>query len=252
MRRLIVVASLLALVAMACRIETNFGVVINADGSGMIVAEVGMDETAQSLLGDQVGDPFEGNDLSQVPNAVKRTETRGDFMYWIIEVPVDDVTQIESDVVGADNSLLTSFDVDVTDTLVSVSAAATASQAMGDEFEGFDPATLEEALTFNVRITMPGRITSHNADDQEGNTLIWRVPLFGGGDLDVQAQSDPTGTPASDGSGIPIWVWIAIAAVVIGGGLYWYLQQQKKKAGGGGVDTMTMPAPEANEPPANE
>jgi len=249
MRRLIVMASLLALVAMACRIETNFGVVINADGSGLIVAEVGMDETARELLGDQVGDPFEGNDLSQVPNAVQRTETRGDFMFWIIEVPVDDVTQIENEVIGAENSLLTDFEVEVTDTLVSVRASATASEAMGEEFEGVDPATLEEALSFNVRITMPGRITDHNADEQEGNTLIWSIPLFGGGPLDVQAQSDPSQPAGGGGGGIPVWVWIAIAAVVIGGGLYWYLQQQKK--GGGGAAAPAAPvAPPAAEPDA--
>lgn len=248
MRRLIVMASLLALVTMACRIETNFGVVINADGSGLIVAEVGMDETAQELLGDQFGDPFEGNDMSDVPNAVQRTETRGDFMYWIIEVPVDDVTQIENDVVGAENSLLTAFDVDITDTLVSVRASATAAEAMGEDFEGFDPATLEEALTFNVRITMPGRITSHNADEQQGNTLIWRIPLFGGGPLDVQAQSDPSQPAGGGGGGIPVWVWIVIAAVVIGGGLYWYMQQQKK--GGGGGAAPAAPVAPAGEPEA--
>jgi len=251
MRRLIVLASLLALVAMACKIETNFGVVINADGSGKIVAEVGMDQDAQNLLGDQIGDPFEGNDLSQVPNAVKRTETRGDFTYWIIEVPVDDVTQIENEVVGAENSLLTTFDVQVTDTLVSVSASATASEAMGDDFEGFDPSTLEEALSFNVRITMPGRITSHNADDQEGNTLIWKIPLFGSGGLDVQATSDPTQSPAGGGGGgIPIWVWIAIAAVVIAGGVYWFMQQQKKS--GGGPAAAMAPEADAPAPPPAE
>ena len=244
MRRLIVMASLLALVAMACQIETNFGVVINADGSGLIVAEVGMDETARTLLGDELGDPFEGNDMSDVPDAVQRTETRGDFMFWIIEVPVDDVTQIENEVVGADNSLLTGFDVTVTDTLVSVSANATASEAMGDDLEGFDPAQLEDALSFNVRITMPGRITSHNADEQEGNTLIWSVPLFGGA-LDVQAQSDPSQPAGGGGGGIPVWVWIAIAAVVIAAGLYWYMQQQKSKGGG-----ATPSAPAAPDTPA--
>jgi hypothetical protein len=245
MRRLIVMASLLALVAMACRIETNFGVVINADGSGTIVAEVGLDETAQTLLGDQIGDPFEGNDLSDVPNAVQRTETRGDFLFWIIEVPVDDVTQIENEVVGADNSLLTSLDVAITDSLVTISANATASEAMGEEVEGFDPAQLEDALSFNVRITMPGRITSHNADDQEGNTLIWKVPLFGG-NLDIQAQSDPTQSPGGGGGGIPVWVWIAIAAVVIAGGLYWYMQQQKAKGGGA---TPSAPAVAESDTP---
>ncbi|HSM01730.1 MAG TPA: hypothetical protein VK960_04705 [Acidimicrobiia bacterium] len=248
MRRLIVMASLLALVTMACRIETNFGVVINADGSGLIVAEVGMDETAQQLLGDQMGDPFGDSDLSQVPNAVQRTETRGDFMFWVLEVPVDDVTQVENEVIGDENSPLTGFDVEVTDTLVSVRASATASEAMGEDLEGFDPAALEEALSFTVQITMPGRITSHNADSREGNTLIWRVPLFGGGPLDVQAQSDPSQPAGGGGGGIPVWVWIAVAVVAIGGGLYWYMQQQGK-GGGRAPDFPSAPTSEPDLPP---
>jgi hypothetical protein len=258
MRRLIVLASLLAIVAAACQIETNFGVVINADGSGRIVAEIGMDDEAQQFLLEGTDDPFEGNDLSDVPNAVRRTETRGDMDFWIVEVPVDDVTQIEDEVTGADNSLLTGFNVEISDTLVSVRGTAAAEDALGDGAEGFDPSLMEDSLSFNIRITLPGKILEHNADSREGNTLVWAVPLFGG-TLDVQAQSDPS-QPADGGGGgggIPIWVWIAIAAVVVGGAVYYFMQQQKKAGtspAGASPDAPmssdaadTPPAPPANE-----
>jgi hypothetical protein len=251
MRRLIVLASLLAIVATACKIETNFGVVINADGSGTIVAEIGMDEEAQGVFLQGVDDPFEGNDLSDVPNAVRRTETRGDLDFWIVEVPVDDVTQIEDDVTSADNALLTGFDVEVSDTLVSVRGTATAEDAIGDEAEGFDPSVMEDSISFNIRITLPGKILEHNADRREGNTLIWAVPIFGG-TLDVQAQSDPS-QPADGGGGggIPMWVWIAIAAAVVAGAVYYFMQQQKK-AGASPAAAGEMPvegaAPAAADP----
>lgn len=251
MRRLIVLAALVAVVASACKIETNFGVVINEDGSGTIKAEVGMDDEAQQFLLTEGSDPFEGNDLSEVPGAVQTTESRGDLDYWIIEVPVEDVTQIEEDVTSAENSLLSAFDVEVTDTLISVRATAAADEAMGEQTEGFDPSVLEDSLSFNVRITLPGKILEHNADSREGNTLIWEVPIFGG-TLDVQAQSDPSQAPdGGGGGGIPMWVWIAIAAAVVAGAIYYFMQQQKK-AGASPTATgdMQAAAPSTDAAPA--
>ncbi|MEX0825372.1 MAG: hypothetical protein WD184_01235 [Acidimicrobiia bacterium] len=249
MRRLIVLAALVAVVASACKIETNFGVVINADGSGTIKAEVGMDDEAQQFLLTEGGDPFEGNDLSEVPGAVQTTETRGDLDYWIIEVPVADVTQIEEDVTSAENSLLSEFDVEVTDTLITVRATAAAEDAIGEDTEGFDPSVLEDSLSFNVRITLPGKILEHNADSREGNTLIWAVPILGG-TLDVQAQSDPSQPEdGGGGGGIPMWVWIAIAAAVVAGAVYYFMQQQKKAGASPAVTgEMQAAAPAADDP----
>jgi hypothetical protein len=217
-------------------------VVIDADGSGTIVAEVGMDEEAQDYLLEGVDDPFEGNDLAAFTNAVRRTETRGDLMFWIVEVPFDDVTRIEDTLVGAESSLISSFEVEVNDTLVAVSATATASEAMGEQT--IDPSLLGDALSFQVRITMPGKILSHNADRRDGSTLIWDVPIVGG-TLNVQAESDPS-QPAGGGggAGVPIWVWILIGVVVAGGGIYLYLQRQKSRGAGG---TPAPSAPDAAE-----
>jgi len=166
MRRLIVLASLLALVATACKIETNFGAVIGANGSGTMVAEVGMDEEAQGFLLTDTTDPFEGNDLAECEGARTREENRGDMKFWIIECDVDDITEFESMMSTSDNTFIQDFNITVTDTLVTVSGTASAEDTLGSEAEGFDPTVFEESISANLKITMPGRILEHNADSR--------------------------------------------------------------------------------------
>ncbi len=243
MRRLILLASLLALVATACKIETNFGAIIQANGSGTIVAEVGMDEEAQTFLLSGGTDPFEGNELADCVGARTSEDDRGDLHFWIIECDVADITEFESTMTDTDNTFLQSFDITVTDTLVSVRGQASAEDTLGSEAGEFDPAVFEESISANLRITMPGRILEHNADSQSGNTLVWVIPVLGG-TLDVSASSDPTGTPASGGGGgIPLWLIILIVVVVLAGAYYLYMQN-KKKGGGASADTPP-PAPAA-------
>src|SRR3972149_6105243 len=138
MRRLIVMASLLALVATACKIETNIGATINADGSGTIVTEVGMDEEAKGFFLSDGADPFEGNDLATCEGARTREEQRGDLTFYIIECDVADITEFENTMTSTENTMLTSFDITVTDTLVSVSGTASAEDTLGSQAEGVD------------------------------------------------------------------------------------------------------------------
>ena len=241
MRRLTVLAALLALVATACKIETNFGAVINANGSGTIIAEVGMDEEAEGFILSDGSDPFEGNDLADCAGARMREEQRGDLKFWIIECDVADITQFESTMTATENTFLQSFDITITDTLVSVSGVASADETLGEQSGEFDPEMFEDAISANLRITMPGRILEHNADSQDGNTLSWVIPVLGG-TLDVSATSDPTGTPAGGGSGgFPLWLIILIVVVVLAAGYYFYMQNKKK----GGAVATPPPAPTA-------
>lgn len=243
MRRLIVLAALLALVATACKIETNFGAIINADGSGTIVGEVGMDEEAQTFLLSGGTDPFEGNDLAECVGARMRQEQRGDLKFWIIECDVTDISQFETTLTATENTFLQSFDITVTDNLVSVHGVASAEETLGDQATEFDPAMFEDSISAHLNITMPGRITGHNADSQDGNTLTWVIPVLGG-TLDVSATSDPTGTPASGGGsgGFPIWLIVLIVVLVLAVGYYFYMQNKKK---GGGAAATPPPAPTA-------
>jgi hypothetical protein len=250
MRRLIVLASLVALATAACKIETNFGAVINADGSGRIIAEIGMDDEAQGFFMQDVDDPFEDQDLADLPGATTRTERRGDMTFWIVEAEVDDIMAFQGDIVGDEASMLDSFTITITDELVTVRGTASAEDAFGGG-EGFDQQLFEESITANIRITMPGSIISHNADSRSGNELTWRVPVMGG-TLDIQAQSDPTGTPASAGGGIPIWLIVALAAVAAVA-VVWFLNKKRNPAA---AAPAPVAAPEAADdpmaPPADE
>lgn len=244
MRRLIIMASLLALVATACKLETNIGAIINADGSGTVVTELGMDEEAKGIFLQDGADPFEGNDLSTCEGAERSEEQRGDMTFYILACDIADLAEFEQALTSSENTMLSTFDITVTDTLVTVSGTADASNTLGSEAEGFDPAIFEESISANLKITMPGSIIEHNADSRNGNTLTWEIPVLGGV-LDVQASSNPAGTPASggDGGGFPTWLIAVIAVVVLGGGYYLWTQN-KKKDGAAPTDTPP-PAPAA-------
>jgi hypothetical protein len=206
-------AVVVALITAACKIETNFAATIEADGTGVLIAELGFDDEAQDLLFQGGADPFEGNDLAQVPGATTSEETRGDMTFYLIEVPFDDVEQLEQGLLGDENALVNAFDVTITENRVKVSGTADA-ESLDEQAEGFDPAIFEESVSASIRLTLPGRILSHNADSQDGNTLTWAVPIFGG-TLDIQAESDPTQEPGGDG-GFPIWLIVLIVVVVVG------------------------------------
>jgi hypothetical protein len=237
MRKTLVLLAAVALLTAACKIETNFGAVINPDGSGTVIAELGFDdEAAELLLSGE--DPFEGNDLSALPGAETSEERRGDMTYYIIEAPFDDVSQLQDALVQNDNALLSGFDVTVTEDRVTVSGTASGDE-LSSQAEGFDPAVFEESVSANIHITLPGRILSHNADQVDGNKLTWAVPLFGG-DLNIQAESDPTQEPAGDGGGFPIWV-IALIVVVALAAIAWFVLRGR---------SGTPAAPAAPAPPA--
>ena len=93
---------------------------------------------------------------------------------------------------------------------------------------------------------MPGSIGSHNADRRDGNTLFWDISVLGG-TLNIQAESDPTGTPASGSSdGFPVWAYGVIAAVLLGA-LYYF-----RKGNSGGGDSASSDDYDAPPPPPAE
>jgi hypothetical protein len=245
MRRLIVLASLLALVATACKLETNFGVVINADGSGTIVVEIGVDDEAAETIF-QGENPLDGNEMAATPGARAREERRGDLTFYIVEIDVADITDAEQQLLDSDDSLLSNLEITVSDDLVTVIGSASADDSLGGgDTEGFDPGLLEDAISANVYFTMPGSIVSHNADRQDGNTLFWEIPVLGGS-LDIRAESDPTGSPASGSSdGFPVWAYGVIAAILLGALFYF----RKGKSGGGEPASDHEPVSDDDAPP---
>ena len=69
-----------------------------------------------------------------------------------------------------------------------------------------------------------------------------------GGILDLQAESDPTGTPSNGSSdGIPAWAYVVIAAVLLGA-VYYFMKGKSSTP----ADTPDVPNADAgtyNPPP---
>jgi hypothetical protein len=216
MRRLLPLVAVVALLAAACRIESNVGAEINADGSGIISAEIGYDEEAAGFI-EEFGegeDPFAENPLAAFPGAQMREEDRGGMHYRIYSAEVADIeAALRQAMAGESSGFIEDFDLTIGPNRIEVTGRGGAGSALG-ETEGFLSAEqLAESLSLNLRLTLPGKILEHNADSQDGNTLTWSIP-FTGEALEIRAVSDPT---QSEGGGFPLWAIIVIAAVVVAG-----------------------------------
>lgn len=248
MRRVIALVALTALLTAACKIETNFGMVISADGSATIILEVGMDEEAQGFFLQDGADPFEDQDLPDLGWSPVREERRGDMTFWIRQTDVADVTALGDELAGDAASMLDDFRVTVTSDRVTVQGSASADDAFGGG-EGFDPRVFEESISANIRITMPGLILSHNATSRRDNELTWAVPVLGSG-LEIHAESDPTQQAAGEGGGLTTAIIIGVAALAAAGGAFLFM---RRKEGGGMPEAVVaegMPPPKA--PSADE
>ncbi len=216
MRRLLPLLALLVLLTAACRIESNIGAQINADGSGVITAEIGYDEEAAGFIEQFAGgeDPFAENPLANFPDAVTSEEDRGGMHYRIYTADVDDIeAAIQEQMTGEESGFIEEFDITIEPTRVEVTGRGSASTAL-EGAEGFLSADeLAESLSINLRLTLPGKILEHNADTKDGSTLTWAIPLAG--TLEIHAVSDPT--QSEGGGGFPMWAIIVIAAVVLAG-----------------------------------
>ncbi len=233
MRRIVLAAALLALVAIGCKAEINLELQLEADGSGTIIAETGFDEEFQDFAF-QGADPeeaiFEDNDLADLPNAEFSTFEQREFTFYQVRVPFENIEEVLAQTA---DSPLEGAEIVVTEDEVRISADtedATGALFESDELEDFDPEILADTFAIHVRVLMPGEVTSHNADRVlDDGTLEWDVPLSGTG-VSIEAVSDPTG----GGDGIPVWLLAALGAgavAVVGGGALAMRRRDKAEKG---------------------
>ncbi|MCU0282090.1 MAG: hypothetical protein MUE66_09820 [Acidimicrobiia bacterium] len=211
MRRLIPLLMLLALIATACRIESNLIADINADGSGVIGAEIGYDEEAEAFIEQftQGEDPFADSPMAGMPGAQTREEDRGGMHFLISTAEVEDIAAaIEQSIAADPNSLLQEFSITVNANRVEVTGRGSLTGALEGAEGMLSPDQLAESVGANIRLTLPGAVLESNATSRDGNTLVWALPITGG-DIEIRAASDPTQSP---GGGFPLWAIIVIAA----------------------------------------
>ncbi len=223
MRRFFVLIAAVALITAACKIETNIEATLNADGTGTVAFEIGLDDEARDFLMQSGDDPF----ADTPAGATNTTVERGDMTYYVSTVPFSSAAELTRLVTEETDSPFGTFSATFSETRVRVegSIANIGGDLLGEGgVEGMDPGIIEESISANIRIVMPGKVTDTNADSTDGSTVTWSVPLFGGGALDIYAESDPTQSPG--GGGFPVWLIIVIVVVVLAAAGYFVMSRR--------------------------
>lgn len=267
LRRALFAVVLFVLVLAGCRIETNVGIALEADGSGTASIDIGMDDEALSFvettgqdfasacstdgIGDLVGEnPLEGVLGAGQSEATAEVVEEDGLTICRTSFAFDDVTAIAD---STDTEGL-ALDVSITADEVSVNGVLAGEAAGGDEGLGdlgFDLSLLEDAFSVNLRIAMPGEVIESNADTTlSDGTLEWNVDLFGGGDTVIQATSDPN---AGGGGGSATTLIIVLAVVALAAvAVFLFMRSRQKPAAataGGDAAAVADAAPAGSPEP---
>ncbi len=227
MRKLWPIAILLALVTTACRIEANLDLVIEEDGSGTYTSEVGFDDEVQQALS-VFGDTDEllgALDLG-VPGATTSERVDGDMTYSVVTsdfADASELTEIILENVENDNPF-ESFEIEVTDEGATVDASVQLPEGIAGTLGGAPDLADTLDASIAVKITMPGRIVSSNADRTVGdNQLVWDI---GFADTEVIIQAEST----FQEGGFPFWIIILVILVAAALAGWWFWSRRQEQA----------------------
>lgn len=211
-----------------CRLDVVAGADVAADGSATVSLSLRMDDALLDELDELAIDP-----------SVEIQALATELEDWSLDRSVDDEQAVTltlsrevddpAEIGGAfrgladglasrDPALLLDVDVQVDDegaATVSGGAAFRPPASAGAELDGepLGPEAdelaelTETALYPRLELTLPGQIQEHDADQVDGRTLTWEVPI--GTTRELSATSEPPGLLETT------WLWVAIGGGVV-------------------------------------
>lgn len=190
---------LLGVLTAGCQLRVGTDVVVEADGSGTFELVVALDEELTALLTDA------GVELSRGLEEVEATapswevehDTSGPGQRFTFSAPFDDPEELERmvrDLHAAlgpeDGHILDAVDVHRTEEgaitfeamagLVpptTIGATGSTVDIDGDDVRQLLEERGEEFARFDLRLTLPAPPVASDADEQDGNTLVWHLPV---------------------------------------------------------------------------
>jgi len=189
----------LGLLLSACTIRLDAAVTVNEDNSGQFSVFVGLDKEFRQLAEQNGGSGLSFTDsLKDVPPGWEVAEvTDGDFQGVRMSTDFTSLADLESKAqqlresgdAAASPSFLTDFglthegdefrfSVDLQGIGQGLTEGLGGGSGGEDLLQGMDPAELFSNL-FQIRflLTLPGKIGENNADEVDGNTLIWNIDM---------------------------------------------------------------------------
>jgi hypothetical protein len=189
-----------ALLLSACTV--NFHTVINKDGSGDWITEMGFTKSDQESLqsfGYANIEAYCNEAAADLPdNATMTIEQRGEETYCVFTASFASLEELRQAYAETDG--LTINRLEIVDGVLYYDIAMDMSSDSGD---------LDSALSTTWMVTMPGTIQNHNAPQIEGNKLIW--PLASGQVVSIQAQSKISGFALTGDT--TTWITVALGCL---------------------------------------
>ncbi|HHC07418.1 MAG TPA: hypothetical protein ENK55_01690 [Actinobacteria bacterium] len=217
MKKILVLAALVAVAATACKIDARLNLDVAEDGSGTIVTEFGVDEELKALIEQSGEDVQFGNEFGLPEGAETFERTEGEFTYYGAKVPFEnpeEAVEILTNT-GEGGAAFEDLQLTASDGSVEFRARAVAEtpDLGGDELP-FDPSVLtDDFLSVKFVLRLPGKVVEHNADEVlPDGRLVWELPITGG-EKELLARSET-------GGGFPTALLIlgllVVAAIVVG------------------------------------
>ena len=189
-----------ALLLSGC-LKMHIDIVWRDDNSGTVSVTIGVSKAAITMMGgteeemqEQLRETMTGDSDDGIEYTIKNY-TDDEYTGIIYSVEVDDLTRNDFEVV---QQLRFETSGEGKNKTYSVSGDYSVSDDIGDPDElGVSTSDIDTRLS----ITMPGRITSHNATEKNGNTLIWDLSSDTAVRIDARSE-------ASGGGFMNILMWI--------------------------------------------
>ncbi len=216
MRSTFLLALLAAVLLSACELRLAGDVRVGPDGDGTLELLIALDAELHELLLDAGVDPLRGIDeVSRAAPAWTVDQVPGDDggLSVSLSADFDDPDEFASLVDGLhasldadDGALWDGLRLEVTDGSVRFVGRAGLvvprfPGADGDvEFDEDDLARLvrergSEFVRYDLRVTMPGEVVAHDADELDGSTVVWNLPVGELRDVSVTSELATAGTP---------------------------------------------------------
>jgi hypothetical protein len=227
-----------ALLLAACTIQVN--TTVQPSGAGELRTEMGFNQADQEALSGVGASPEQfcadmQSDEGLGDEAPVTVEERGDEIWCVVTVPFADLAELRELYAGMGGITVNTLEVSGGEFAYEVQVEFAADQAEGMALAD---------LSYRWQVTMPGRVSSNNADETDGSTLTWNVGL--GETITAQATSSLSSgggglLDSTSGLGPVEWILIGLGlffccgllVIVVGLAAYFIMRNRKKTPSAG-------------------
>jgi hypothetical protein len=178
MKRVAILFVFLTLALSACRAEVGIRLDVAEDGSGLLAADVAINDQLRDLIEQFAGDSetiIGGLDLGL--EGERRTSVEEDLTIYTTEVAFDDEESIEEAAAGN----FTFVDLEMADDGTSLEATLDVAGELDLSQFPVTPSTIDpETLEAQISVSLPGEVAENNADEiTPDGRFVWDIPFEG-------------------------------------------------------------------------